>query len=909
MSSLDDQEKNDGYVPVEKVSFSFVFFLVSGAALLVTLWAFWDDEFSRRGFKEYQEEFFKVQYARAETKWININNDISSKESQIKVSLNQEQGKFEETPEYQQLLDQLGKAEVALAEIKEEKKFTGSRLDEAYYYYKKALHEGENYDVQLATYKQLEKEFKDWDPRVAEKQKEYDLAESRLMALKAKFANLEKELKGLTSDREQIQRTMDYYKPFPFIWRPSEILQTVIPGSGKNSFSEIIYRVDRCMTCHISYKDDYYKDFKNPLKTHPKLDVLIKNHPPDKTGCTWCHLGQGTATAPAEDAHGSHHETDQTAEVNEPILHGKFMEANCRNCHAEVLNLEGAPVLSRGKNLFVKLGCHGCHLADGYSQEAKVGPNLLKIAAKVNPSWLYRWVKNPKEYLPKTRMPDFGFNDKDALGVTAYLLAVSDKTYKPSNKFVSGDPEIGQKEFEGVGCLACHELNGKGELFGPDLSNIAKKVNSDWLVSWVSNPKHYNENSTMPDLRLTAKQASNITAYLMQFGKPKTISGIEARVNHPKMVEYGEKVVRRRGCFACHDIKGMEKEGRIAPELSSFGRKLILELEFGDSHIPHTWEAWARAKLKKPSSFRTERVLDKMPNFHLSDDDIDALVVLLKGFNGTNVPEKYRKILTEKEKTLETGRRLIDRFYCKGCHHVEGEGGRIQKYIKATAQYPPPLDNGSYHVGERIKGSWLFSFLKEPTEVRSWVKVRMPTFNFTDEQVRDLTAYFEALAPQEIKYEADVHMEKDKAIVQTGVEIVNYMDCGKCHDDGAKGIDFSIASDRLRQDWIPHWLKDTRQLIPWTKMPAHWDKKGDQYLVKTKFDKLNTVGNVDEQINAVKDFIIAYNTADVDFDLVLGEDPSAEDEGDGGEDSDDEDSSSEDDEGDDSSDDEEDEFE
>ncbi|GJL78142.1 MAG: hypothetical protein NPINA01_11310 [Nitrospinaceae bacterium] len=892
----DDQEKNEGYVPVEKVSFSFVFFLVSGATLLVTLWAFWDDEYTRRGFKAHQEEYFKVQYARAEADWKQVNTDVSSKESQIKEQLDQVQGKLEESEEYQELVEKTRIAEIALAEIKEERKFTGSRLDEAYYYYKKAMHEGQNYDVQLATYNTLEKEYKDWDPKVAVKQKEYDEAESKLLEFKAQYVTLEKELKNLTLKRDQIQRTMDYYKPFPFVWRPAEILQTVIPGFGKNSFSEIIYRVDRCMTCHISYQDEYYKDFKQPLKTHPDLDILINKHPPERTGCTWCHLGQGTATAPAEHAHGSHHETDQTTEINEPILHGNFMQATCRNCHAEVLNLEGAPVLSKGKNLFVKLGCHGCHLADGYSQEGKVGPRLLRIGSKVNPSWLYRWVKNPKEYLPNTRMPDFGFNDKDALAVTAYLLAVSDKAYKPAEKFVSGDPAKGQKEFESVGCQACHTLNGKGEKFGPDLSNIASKVNPDWLVSWVGNPTHYNDQSKMPNLRLTKKQASNIAAYLLQFGKPKHIAGIKTRVTHPKMIAHGKNVVRQRGCYACHDIKGMESEGRIGPELSFFGRKLILELEFGDSHIPHTWEAWVRNKLKKPDSYKTERVLDKMPNFHLEADEIDALVVLLKGFNGTKVPAKYRKILTEKEQTLETGRRLIDKFNCRGCHHVEGEGGYIQNYIKSRAQYPPPLENGSYHVGERIKGSWLFSFLKNPTPVRTWLKVKMPTFNFTDQEVRDLTAYFEALSPEEIKYEAGVHMEKDPEVVQTGVGIVNYMDCGKCHDDGAKGIDFSIASKRLRQNWISRWMKDTREMIPWTKMPSHWDKEGDKYLVKTKFEDLETVGGVDKQVDAIKDFIVAYNSADVDFDFVLGEEPSAEGSEDEGEEAGDEEASDEEDE-------------
>jgi mono/diheme cytochrome c family protein len=481
-------------------------------------------------------------------------------------------------------------------------------------------------------------------------------------------------------------------------------------------------------------------------------------------------------------------------------------------------------------------------------------------------------------------MPDFGFNKKDALAVTAYLTAASEKEYKLPVQYKGGNRENGKKLFESVGCQACHTVNGKGEKFAPDLSNIGNKVNVNWLVSWIDNPSHYNDRSKMPDLRVTTAEASDIASYLIQFGKPKHIKGIENLINLPEVIAKGEKIVRRRGCFACHDIKGMEKEGRIAPELSSFGRKLILELEFGDAHVPHTWESWARTKLKKPDSFRTERVLDKMPNFHLTQDEIDALVVLLKGFNGTKVPDKYKKILTAKEKTLERGRRLINKFNCKGCHHVEGEGGRIQEYLELPTQYPPPLDEGTYHVGERIKPSWLYSFLKDPTPVRTWVKTKMPTFNFSDQEVRDLTSYFEALAPGDVDYETGLNVSKTIPEVEAGVKIVNYMDCGKCHDDGEKGIDFSIASNRLRHDWIPKWLKDTRQMIPWTKMPSHWPKEGDKYVVKSKYSELNSVGSVDAQIGAISDFIISYNTAgEADFDLVLGEEDESEDEGEGDE--------------------------
>jgi mono/diheme cytochrome c family protein len=862
----------------EETSYSFLFFLMSGALLFVTIWAFWDDEFSRRGFKQYQEQFHKAQYERARAEWVEVNDKISAKEKEISAQLENAEDSLDSSREYQALVDAVLEAQIKLDEVKEQKKFAGSRVDEAFYYYKKAMHGGENYDVQKATLIALEQEVLDFDPKIAEKKAILDDLQTSLMEFKSKEVNLKKELRSLTSDRDVLSKKMDFYRPFNIMWKPSEILQTVIPGFSQNSFSEIIYRVDRCMTCHISYEDTYYEKFEQPLKTHPNLDILIKKHPPSRTGCTWCHMGQGSATAPAEDAHGSHHETDQTREVNEPILHGKMMQGPCRNCHDEVISLEGAPMLTKGKQLFQKLGCHGCHLADGFSNEAKVGPRLNRIKYKVGAAWLYDWIKDPKNYLPDTRMPNFNLSDEETLAITAYLMDSSDKDFKFDNKFKQGSAENGKKLFESVGCYACHKYQGKGETFGPDLSNVGNKVRSKWLINWISLPHTYNDKSKMPNLRLSYDEAADISAFLLK-GKVRVRDReIEKKARDPELVKAGKLLVGRRGCFACHDINGMEKMGRIAPELSSFGRKMIVELEFGDTHIPHTWESWVRTKLKKPDSFRTERVLDKMPNFNLSEDEIDALVVLLKGFNGSKVPVRYQKVLNPKEKILEKGRRLITKYNCRGCHNVEGKGGDIQKYLNGNHLYPPPLEDGAYHVGERIKSSWLFSFLKNPTPVRTWVKVKMPTFFFTDEEVRDLTAYFEALSPESIKYESDIHRSKPKEAIENGVKAVNYMDCGKCHDDGAKGIEFSIAGARLKQDWIPKWLKHTRELIPWTKMPNHWDKKGDNLVEKTKFPELKKIGTVDQQAGAIRDYIVSINnTSDIDNTLSLVDSSDSED--------------------------------
>lgn len=868
----------------ETTSYSFLYFLVAGATLFVTLWAFWDDEYTRRGYKEFQDVYFKEQYARAETEYKAVTEKIQAKEQEILAAIAKEEEKLDNNKEYEKLADAAWEAQIKLDDMIEEQKFSKSRLDEYYYYYKKAMHEGKNFEVQLAKVHDTEKEIEHFDPIIADLQAKRDEAEEKLLKYKAKKENLKKELAKMVSDKQILAGRMDHYKPLPFFWRPAEILQTVIPSYGKNNFQEVTYKVDRCQTCHIAYDDPYYKNFEQPLKTHPNVELYIKKHDPQATGCTWCHKGQGPATAPTEDAHGSHHEMDQSTGINEPILLGNLMQANCRNCHAAQVELEGAPILSQGKKLFIKLGCHGCHLVDGYQKERKVGPSLLRIASKVDPSWLVRWVKKPKNYLPKTRMPFFNLNDKDTLAISAYLWNVSEKGYQVAEKYQGGDAVKGKRLFETVGCQACHKVNGNGELFGPDLTPIGQKVTPDWLVSWITNPDEYNPNSTMPNLRLTLEQASDITAYLLQFDKMRPQEGVEEQLNNPELIKLGETLVRRRGCFACHEIKGMEKEGRIAPELSAFGNKQVRELEFGDSHIPHTWESWARTKLKNPNAYRTERILDKMPNFDLDSEEVESLLVLLKGFNGINIPQQYQKNYTEKELIIESGRRLIARYNCRGCHVVERTGGHIQEYIASKTQYPPPLELGSYHVGERLKGSWLFSFLKNPTPVRTWMKVRMPTFSLTDKEVRDFTAYFEAMSPEDIKYEADVHIKKNKDSIQTGVKIINYMDCGKCHDDGAKGIDFSIAAQRLKQNWIPKWLKNTREMIPWTLMPNHWVNKNGKYTIPTKFSELRGFegGNIDSQIQHIGDLILSYNTAKgINFDATLGgdEESSGEDSG------------------------------
>lgn len=81
---------------------------------------------------------------------------------------------------------------------------------------------------------------------------------------------------------------------------------------------------------------------------------------------------------------------------------------------------EAAQLVERGKRLYEnKYGCNGCHSLAG--EGGKIGPPLDRAGFRLNPTWIYRWLKNPQAMDSTTRMPALGLSDEDAKAVTFYL--------------------------------------------------------------------------------------------------------------------------------------------------------------------------------------------------------------------------------------------------------------------------------------------------------------------------------------------------------------------------------------------------------------------------------------------------------------------------------------------------------
>lgn len=864
MEEIKEQPTQQQEDPDEAKSYGFTYFIVSLLTLLVTLWAVWDEAVTRRPWKSYQQTFNRMEtektkaalekaqakidgYAQSNDPIPGLTNaegkPVQITYNELMVKLNEAENRLQ-TQEYQTAEEEVRRLQNKLKFGPEQEiQFAKSIEEEVFFEYKETKKKG-------GDYAELEKEVKELQAEQASYQPERDRVIQELDAAQKKVADMAQEAKYYQKLREAVYAEVDdlQRKLKGIKGRWPEIKQVVIEGYRKTNFREPFLIADRCHSCHLGIDQAGFEDAPQPYRSHPNREVFLGNHPVNKFGCTFCHKGQGEALDSVEDAHGSHHLMDQTPGQNEPLLEGAELQSSCRKCHPQEVNLDGAPVLSKGRRIFEEVGCFGCHTTKGYEALDKVGPDLTRIATKTTPDWALRWIKNPKDYLPHTRMPDFLLKDEEAEAITAYLWDSSEKEapspvdlgFPEEGPIPTEMIEQGKTLIEKVGCNGCHSV-GERKIqvsdqlvrdFGPDLTRVASKVNAQWLYRWVKNPQDYFPKTRMPNLRLTDEEAKAVVAYLMSLSRKEEVADLEKRIKDSMKIVEGERLIANYGCFGCHEIKGMEGRSKIGVELTTYGEKRVLELEFGYiTNIKETWSAWTFAKLKDPRQFTTERVIQRMPNFSFSDEEAAALKVFLQSLTGEaqQIPTRFTKPMDEMDLNREEGRRLVRQYNCVGCHILEGKGGSIAAFYENSTFAPPNLAT----EGEKVQTPWLYKFIQQPTPIRPWLDVRMPTFGFSDEKTNLVVNYFLSLAKKEdrIRYVfVDEHTLPEENLMAAQVLVSrDYLDCFNCHQQGKVkpqgppegwAPDLDLARSRLNPAWIVKWLKDPQYIMPGTRMPA-----------------------------------------------------------------------------------------
>jgi len=859
----------------EQRSYSAIFLIGVGLLLAGALWSIWDDNISRRPWKKWQAEFFQLQIDQARRavrdEEARLARDPQHQDVVRTLSAAEKKLASGETArELKRLRKALEQQKVRTSELDLELRIAKSKIEEAWYEYDHAIATGQPTDEAKAHLEELQKERDELAAALQKSESKEAEIQTQISAVEAEKAELEKKKEAMESELRRLRQRLAGLTlsvgPFQFPKIP-RIEQVVLAEFDRGNFNTPLNRVDRCTSCHAAIDKPGFEDRPNPLKTHPHLD-LLRYHPGEKFGCTPCHGGQGPAVNSPEQAHGEVHFWDQ------PLRRGELVQASCIQCHQDTRGLAYADVIARGQTLFEELGCHGCHLTEGYENLEKVGPSLRRLAAKVDPSWLVGWVERPHRYRPRTRMPDFLFDREQATAVAAYLL---DASRAESEEWSSGHPEPeavdpknpelvaeGRRLVETLGCRGCHGLEpdespgslGANKDIAPNLSAVAEKSTPRWIYHWIKSPRGYSPVARMPSLRLSDREAAAIASYLATRGTPKPDPAVVARLRDPAIIETGKSLVRKYGCFGCHDIPGMENESRVGVELSAFGSKTLEELFFGNhTDIPHTWEDWTYHKLRDPRTYATERIEQQMPNFNLEDADIRALRVFLKSRTEEKIPVKYAADANERGTRILAGRRLVQRYNCTGCHVIEGRGGDIRAFYAEQPTMAPPVLTGE---GAKVQSDWLFGFLKEPVPLRPWLQVRMPTFGLSDREATTLVEYFGTLDHVETPFVHVVSAEIPPEYIEAGRQLASkdYFDCFSCHQRGSQkpegplegwAPDLALARQRLQPEWILRWLRDPQAVQPGTKMPSFFPGGPEDILG----------GNEDLQIRALRDYIMS----------------------------------------------------
>ncbi|QQR80702.1 MAG: c-type cytochrome [Deltaproteobacteria bacterium] len=405
---------------------------------------FLDEVVLRRTWKLYKNEFNKIEVSKLHDEYEKAKQVFDAEQAQKdlltteptsddqysvrKIRLKIEESELKlDSAEYHQAEEKIKHLKVILFDAKQAFGFAKADQDEVFYEWKNALEENK---IEHAEH--FKKKYYDLEAKLAEYKIKRDKAEKDVADVQAildGFSNDVKKWKNL--EKKSLEPLAKIFKKIEAAEsRGDEIAQVVINDLGKGGNVEW-GTVDRCESCHVAINRDGFEDQKNPYKTHPNRQEIFALHPVEKFGCTSCHGGQGRGTQikgkPFEEGDFAH---GYVKHWKDPVMKDSMMEANCSKCHLDQWKLAYAPTYMKGKQLFWNNGCTGCHNIRGFEEAPKVAPSLRKIADKVNQEWLVEWVKNPKAYLPHTRMPKPPLDiDEPAQTekVAAYILQSSEK--------------------------------------------------------------------------------------------------------------------------------------------------------------------------------------------------------------------------------------------------------------------------------------------------------------------------------------------------------------------------------------------------------------------------------------------------------------------------------------------------
>jgi cytochrome c2 len=537
-----------------------------------------------------------------------------------------------------------------------------------------------------------------------------------------------------------------------------------------------------------------------------------------------------------------------------------------------------------GKELFETRGCLGCHSIG--DEDNKIGgtfaANLQKVGEKANFDYIVRWIHNPRErwapYCPKekrdltpedyakhnlpyvfdtelhsrcpndgaelqvqnmTVMPNFRLSETDARDIATYLFSLSSPPQYDAASFMDS-PELrdkGHTLIKQYGCAGCHEIKGFEE---------EQRIGKELTVEGATPIERL-------DFALLTKKAEEGIDPLKLHSKSDSAPAASAEQEKP-----------------WYNHKGFFEHKVTEPSIYDQGK-----------------EKDPKDRLRMPRPYLTPEWRNALTTFLLGS----------VGSEGSNVPQSlFYSPQDTRRQDIQNGWWVIKKYNCMGCHQIQvGQRSVVQDLAfyqtpDGKDLLPPRLTS----EGARVDPNWLLKFLHDPSlsgekapaenaaisnaeqaakgatpspagtqtagaanaaptggklkpqpgldrnGVRPYLKFRMPTFNFSPNELQTLVRFFMALSGQQepyIKEPLQPLSEQEKLVARQ--MFTSGTPCLKCHITGepthdAKAIapNFLLASERLKPEWTFRWLLDPSQISPGTAMPTGlFRKDGERWII------------------------------------------------------------------------------
>lgn len=559
---------------------------------------------------------------------------------------------------------------------------------------------------------------------------------------------------------------------------------------------------------------------------------------------------------------------------------------------------EGDPAV--GRELVGKVNCLACHKLDDLDSPGEgYGPDLSKIGTKTNRKWLYNWLRDPKKYWPEGNMPNPRLSDEEANHIAAYLMTLKDDAYmeaefhEPTTEKIEeiaiqylraktskedaiaqvanmDEHErklyIGQEAIYRNGCFGCHDIKGfegRGRIGAELTAEGVKEIElfdfgthkyvhiphfrHDWIENKVKQPQlyflgkvqnPYEQALYMPWFGFTPEEAEKITTFIMgQTGWKLPASYVSNPTGAKKDILEGRKLIERKNCQGCHQI-GL---GEQYVDVGDFDVREHL-VWVTDPLVARKDANLPEGKFSVVAQVGENQVAPGDKVILPRDGFVDGDVIFGEDYFGID------EVLGEEPIEVDVGAADEVRVALQRPEQLKVNGvgeGYIHQFYPEAALAPPILRN----EGSKVRPEWFFGFLKNVTTIRNHIEVRMPQWEWTDEEATAMVRYFAAAATdpepfpfktEEVTPLSDYHRKTATDVfgIPGTDQYRSSLQCFSCHPAGDLmptaprsnwGPNLYLASDRLKLSFIESWLKYPMNWSPGTRMPAFfYDRDGGE---------------------------------------------------------------------------------